>query len=52
MLRNTDVQESAVGIDDSDAGVVFLAPRKIKPNEVHGPRLPYPRRKLCVCDDP
>ncbi len=56
VLGATDVEESAVGVDSRDAGVVFLAPRKIEPNEVHTPTVPDPaptrRRKLCVCDDP
>jgi hypothetical protein len=46
------VEEPAVGADGRDAGVVFLAPCEIEPNEVHAPSLPHPRRKLCVCDDP
>jgi hypothetical protein len=52
ILLNSDVQQPAVGIDNRDAGVVFLAPSKIEPNEVHTPSLPHLRRKLCVCDDP
>jgi len=47
--RDTDVEESAVGIDNCDACVIFLAPGEIKPNEVHGATVPDPgayRRKL------
>ena len=54
ILGDADVQQSPVGIDNRDAGLVFLAPSKIEANEVHRP-MPagaYPRRKLCVCDDP
>ena len=43
VLRGTDVQQPAVGIDDGDTGLVFLAPRKIQSNEVHGPTVPHPR---------
>ena len=49
ILRGTDVEESAVGVDGRDTGLVFLAPREIESNEVHGATVPcaYPRRKLC-----
>ena len=42
ILRDTDVQQPAVGVDNRDAGLVFLAPCKIEPNEVHRPSLPLP----------
>ncbi len=42
ILRVTDLQQSPVRIDNRDAGLAFLAPCKIEPNEVHRPTLPYP----------
>ena len=29
------MQQSTVGVDGRDTGLVFLSPRKIEPNEVH-----------------
>ena len=37
VVRGTDVQQPAVGVDDRDTGVVLLAPGQIEPNKVHGP---------------
>ena len=40
VLGGAHVQESTVGLDGSDAGLVFLSPSEIEPNEVHGATLP------------
>ena len=40
ILGGTDVQESTVGVDGRDTGLVFLSPSEIEPNEVHGATVP------------
>ena len=47
ILRGTDVEQSAVGVDCRDTGLVLLAPREVESNEVHaGYPAPTRRRKL------
>jgi len=37
-----NVHEGAFVIDHGDARWIAVSPRKIEPNEVHRPSLPYP----------